>query len=313
MWWVPSEEPSALAATYAALARTLDLPEQDAAEQSVTIEAVKRWLDRNGNWLLVLDNAAGPDEVRSYLPQAATGHILITSRDHNWGGVARLLPVETFPRGQSVEFLLKRTGQSDEEAADSLAEAMGDLPLALEQAGAYIEESGTTLVNYLELFQERSGELLSRGQQPGYQATVATTWEISLQQLSQSAADLMSLFTFLAPDDIPRSFLEESAEHLPKPLAATVSDALALNDAVAPRRRYSLIQDGDAGWSVHRLVQGVVRDRLDDVATMSWVEAAVGLANYAFPSGITTNPDSWPTCARLLPHALAAADHAQCI
>ncbi len=197
VWWVPSEEPSALAATYAALARTLDLPEQDAAEQSVTIEAVKRWLDRNGNWLLVLDNAAGPDEVRSYLPQAATGHILITSRDPNWGGVARLLPVETFPRGQSVEFLLKRTGQSDEEAADSLAEAMGDLPLALEQAGAYIEESGTTLVNYLELFQERSGELLSRGQQPGYQATVATTWEISLQQLSQSAADLMSLFTFL--------------------------------------------------------------------------------------------------------------------
>ena len=297
VWWVPSEEPSALAATYAGLARALDLPDQDAAEQAVIIEAVKRWLDRHGNWLLVLDNAPGPDFVGDYLPQAPTGHVLITSRDPNWGGVARPLPVQEFPRDQSVEFLLKRTGQSDEEAADTLAEALGDLPLALEQVGAYIEETGITLANYLELFQVRSGELLSRGRPPGYQATVATTWEISLQQLSQPSADLMSLFSFLAPEDIPKSLLEKGAEHLPEPLTATVGDPLALNDAVSQLRHYSFIEVGDGSWSVHRLVQGVVRDRLDDTASTSWAGAAIGLIDDAFPSDIATNPASWPTCA----------------
>ena len=133
------------------------------------IEAVKTWLDRHRNWLLVLDNAPGPDEVHDYLPQAATGHVLITSRDTSWIGVARPLPVQEFPRDQSVEFLLKRTGQSDEAAADTLAAALGDLPLALDQAGAYIEETGTTLADYQDLFRVRSGELLSRGQPPGYQ------------------------------------------------------------------------------------------------------------------------------------------------
>lgn len=306
VWWVPSEEPSALAATYAGLARALNLPEQDAAEQAVIIDAVKRWLDHNGNWLLILDNAQNPDAVHRYLPQAATGHVLITSRDPNWSSIARSLPLETFPREQAVEFLLKRTGQSDEEAADRLAEALGDLPLALEQAGAYIEETGTTLADYLELFQVRSGELLSRGQPPGYQATVATTWELSLQQLSKPAADLMSLFSFLAPDDIPRCLLEDGVAHLPEPLAAMVANPIALNDVVAQLRGYSLVQDGDDGWFVHRLIQLVVRGQFTDDNAKSWAHAALQIVNSSFPSDITNHPVAWPTCARLLPHALAA-------
>lgn len=310
VWWVPSEEPSALAATYAGLARALDLPEQDAAEQAVIIEAVKGWLDRHGNWLLVLDNAPGPDEVRGYLPQGATGHVLITSHNPNWGGVARPLPVETFPREESVEFLLKRTGQSDEDAAGRLAEALGDLPLALEQAGAYVEETGTTLANYLELFQVRSGELLNRGQPAHYPATVATTWEISLEQLSQPAADLMSLFSFLGPDDIPKNLLQEGVMHLPEPLAATVGDPLALNDAVAQLRRYSFIEVGDDGWSVHRLVQRMIRDRLDEQNGKSWSGDAVLLVNHYFPLD-SDDVGNWPLCARLLPHALEAVNNAE--
>ncbi len=309
VWWVPSEEPSALAATYAGLARALDLPEQDATEHALIIEAVKRWLDRNVNWLLVLDNAPGPDQIRDYLPQSPTGHVLITSLDPNWGGDASSLLMETFPRNQSVEFLLKRTGQPDEGTADILAESLGDLPLALEQAGAYIEETGTTLADYMKLFQVRSRELLTRGEPPGCQATVATTWEISLQQLSKPAADLMSLFSYLAPDDIPRSLLEAGVAHLGQPAAATVGDPLALNDAVAQLRCYSLIKSSDGGWSVHRLVQGVVRDRLDEENRKSSVVDSILLVNHYFPFDIA-DITNWPLCARLVPHALEAANHA---
>ena len=105
--------------------------------------------------------------------------------------------------------------------------------------------------------------------------------------------------------------LEKGAEHLPEPLTATVGDPLALNDAVSQLRHYSFIEVGDGSWSVHRLVQGVVRDRLDDTASTSWAGAAIGLIDDAFPSDIATNPASWPTCAHLLPHALAVAVHAE--
>ena len=262
VWWVPSEEPATLASVYADLAGALDLPEQGATEQMVMVEAVRLWLGRNGGWLLVFDNAPGPTEVSGYLPQGGGGHVLVTSRNPNWGSVASPLTVQVFEREHSVEFLLKRTGQSDGEAAKELADVLGDLPLALEQAGAYMEETGTSLSQYQALFQDRQRELLRRGaSSQDYPDTVATTWEISFQRLPSEAAVLLNLCAFLAPDDIPRNLLTEGAEHLPDPLAATVMDPLAWGEAVAALRRYSLAEVGGETLSLHRLVQAVARDR----------------------------------------------------
>jgi len=313
VWWVRSEEPAALAADYAGLAGRLNLPEKDSQDQRITVEAVRRWLEENDGWLLVFDNAQEFKDLENFLPRAGSGHVIITSRKQSWGGVARMLTVDMFTPAESVAFLRRRTGQNDEDAAKALAEALGNLPLALEQAGAYIQETGISLSAYLKLFQERRKELLSRGKPDAYPDTVATTWDLSSQKAREevpASADLLNLCAFLAPDDIPKSLLTDGAEHLPEILASAVKDEMALNDAIAALKRYSLMNVADDSLSVHKLVQAVARDRMSENERKRWAEAAVRLVNGAFPQK-SQDVRTWDECSALLPHALAAAGHSE--
>ena len=176
-----------------------------------------------------------------------------------------MLPVEVFEPEEAVDFIFRRTNQDDQVSAKALATETGRLPLALEQAGAYIKESGITLSGYLTRFRKYQAEMLKRGKPVDYLDTVATTWNISFQAVkakSQAGADLLVLCSFLAPDDIPRSLIAGGAEHFPEPLASVAADELELDCAMAELRRYSLITgDGDS-FSMHQLVQMVVRSRL---------------------------------------------------
>ncbi len=326
IYWVRSEEPAQLASDYAALADHLNLPDKDAPDQSAIIAAVRRWLEHNDGWLLIFDNAQNPDAVHDHLPHTAdvaaerdpvgatflsrpSRHIIITSRDPNWGSVASPLEVPTWPRKESIAFLEKRTDHGGEDA-NALAHELGDLPLALEQAAAYIEAAGITLPEYLDLFRTRREDLWKDEQPPlDYGKTVAATLTIAMERVgeeSPAAADLLHLCAFLASDDIPLGLFRDHADKLPEPLKSTVTDNLALNNAVASLRRYSLIQkDGDA-LSLHRLVQAVARDRLSGDGREDWAYTAVRLVNSAFPVGSEDlEPGTWPQCAQLLPHALA--------
>ena len=314
VWWVRSEEAAALGADYAALAGALDLPEKDATDQRVVVEAVRQWLERSTGWILVFDNAREASQLSDYLPRGGAGHVLITSRNPAWRSVAAPLSVQMFERDESIEFLLRRSGEANEAAAGALAEALGDLPLALAQAAAYMEQTGRPIGGYLVLYRQRRQELLKRGGPPtDYPDTVATTWDIAFQELeaaSPAGADLLRLAAYLAPDDIPLGLLAEGGPSLPEPLAAAVGDPLALDTAMAAMRRYSLAEvQGDA-LSVHRLVQAAVRDRLADGDKKGWAASAVSLVNAAFPYE-ENDPATWTASARLLPHALASARHAE--
>jgi len=318
VWWVRSKEPATLASDYASLAKALDMPEKEAADQLLIIKAVKQWLEQHPKWLLVFDNAKDRADVNDYLPQGKTGHVLITSRNVNWRGIATLLDVKVLERKESVDFLLKRTGYTDKEVADTLADALGDLPLALEQAGAYMEAKGRNISYYLNMFTVHKNKLLNRAvPSTDYPDTVATTWDIAFDeviQISSSGADLLNLCAFLAPDDIPVELLNSGVECLPESLAAVAGDPLAFDDAVDPLRRYSLVEitAETETISVHRLVQAVTRDRLDADERKKWAEAAVRIVNTAFPFD-SDDVGTWPVCSRLLPHALAAAEHAQAL
>jgi len=317
IWWVKSGEPTTLASDYAELADKLNLPKREDADQKAIIEAVRNYLSQKGDWLLVFDNAEEPASVRKYLPQVDSGHVIITSRDsRDWKSTANPLEVTKFDRkGESIKFLLERTGQNDVTAADRLADALGDLPLGLEQAGAYIRSTGESLSRYLELFQERQLEILEKFGPIGdeYPATVATTWDLSFQKASEevpASADLLNLCAYLAPDDIPKSLLTNGAEHLPEPLASAVTDEMALNDAFAALKRYSLLTVAGDFLSVHRLVQAVARDRLSDEERKRLAEAAVRLVNKVFPYE-SYDVRTWAKCSVLLPQALAAAGNAE--
>jgi tetratricopeptide (TPR) repeat protein len=311
VWWVRAEQPATLLADYAALADQLGLPERRDPDQGVVVAAVRGWLERNRRWLLVLDNAEQAATVRPVLPRGGGGGVVITSRNPVWRRDATPLPVEVLDREEAVAFLLERTGQTDATAAGELAEALGDLPLALEQAGAYIDEQGITLVGYTRQLRTRAPELFAAGQPPDYDHTVATTWTVSFQaveQTSLAAADLLRLCAFLGPDTIPTALLEQGPNLLPEPLASAVADPDELAMAVAPARRYALVKLTEATLSLHRLVQTVTRHALATDERRPWATAAVRLVAAGFPSE-AHNPDTWPTAARLLPHALTVTSH----
>ncbi len=314
VWWLPSEEPAKLSVEYGALAKALDLPIKDSPNIPEVARAVRRWLDQNSGWLLVFDNASSPDELLEFRPQGETGHVIISSRNQNWGTTSKPLTVKVWPRDEAVDFMLKRTRQDEEQAASDLAYDLGYLPLALEHAGAYIETRACTIKDYLKRFRDRGPQLLKHVKPSAdYPFTVAATWEISFEQVrkeSPEAADLMNLLAFFASDDIPRDILCDGAQQLPEPLGATVCDRVQLDDLLAVLRNYSLADVQPDAVSVHRLVQAVTHDLMSDEDKETWAGAAVKLLSATYPFD-GDNLSTWPLSQRLLPHGMAAAHHAE--
>jgi hypothetical protein len=219
--WLVAENPTALASAFADLARELSLPEAADPDQNARTAAVRRWLAATGRWLLVFDNAGRREDVEPYVPQRHSGHVLITSRNPEWAPLARAVKVRPLPRAKSIELLLLRKGLegTGEAEADELAEALGDLPLALALAAAFVRETGCTFGDYLRRFKARWAEFDQQQQaEPGYGRTVGVTLGLALDRLREGhsgaspAETLLTVCAFLAPTNIPRELL---ADELP--------------------------------------------------------------------------------------------------
>jgi tetratricopeptide (TPR) repeat protein len=313
-WWVPAELPTSATAALAALARRLGV--EDVADQGKMVAGLFDQLRRRDRWLLVYDNAERPDRLAELLPPGGGGQVLVTSRWSAWGQQATPLRVTVLARDESIAFLRRRTGIDDDAALDALAELLGDLPLALEEAAAYLEETQDDIDQYLELVGERSRELFGLDRPPADehedQRRVATIWSLSLDRVHQeapAAEALLSLCAFLAPD-IPRGLPREQPHVLPEELAEAVSDPLVYNRVLAVVGRYSLATVSPTAVGVHRLVQAVIQARLGEVGERRWAEAAVRLLRATFPLA-RWEVASWPACERLLPQVLAVAGHAE--
>lgn len=313
LWWIQSETPAERSGDYASLAKPLGLSDGEVADQEAAVNAVRQTLEHKDNWLLIFDNASDPGSIQRYLPRGKTGHIIITSRHQAWGGVAEPVSVQVLPEGEAIAFLLKRSGRDDRDAAGRLAEMLGCLPLALEQAGAYIESTGCSIDDYIEFFKQNHKALLAReSANADYPDSVATTWEISFRELGETAADLLNLCAFLAPDNIPLEMLAAGAAKLPNSLASVVSNKMTLRECIAELLGFSLVESTADAISVHRIVQAVVRDRLDSDRRKTLAASVVETIDAQFPRGdVSSDPDCWQTCRRLLPHALAATEHAE--
>lgn len=312
IWWIRSEEPSTLASDYAALALELNLPEKEEASQAVVVQAVTRWLEHSNQWLLVFDNARDATSIKPYLPRSASGHVLITSRNPDWRSVVNPLPVEVWERNESVAFLLKRTGRTDEAGANALAEALGDLPLALEQAAAYCDNKKKSFADYLTLFNTRRTELWNREKAPdGYKETVATTWSLAFEEIRKvpMAEELLSLCSVIAPDAIPRTLLDRALEIYAESVNEEDRvDEFVIDDAYEALRSYSLITLDEKFVTVHRLVQSVVRDRLNEDALVKYRNSMVVALSEQFPRNGDREPSCWPECEMLLAHAQVVLD-----
>jgi tetratricopeptide (TPR) repeat protein len=306
--WIRAEDGGTLDADFAQLATTLRLPESDAPEVRRKVQAARQWFERNDRWLLVLDNAPDPRAIRTYLPANPLGHVLVTSRNQSWHGLARSLSVDVLSRAESVELLLKRSGSHDRSSAGDLAQILGDLPLALEEAAAYVDATGRSLADYLALFRHHHAELMAQSApRADYPMTLRATWELSFERLQAEEPDavtLLNTLAHLAPENIPRSLL------LPRgPAEEIAGGELALDRCLAALRRYSFVTvDGDT-VSVHRLLQTVTRDRMTQDERDAAAERALRQVDAVFPrSGALGHTRL--ECARLLPHAIATLGYA---
>ena len=284
--------------------------------------AVRRWLGREPGYLLILDNADDPALVKPFLPPTPTGHVLLTSRAHNFDrlNIRRPIALPVLTPDEALAFLGKRTGRegpldsAEQAAARTLAGELGYLPLALEQAAAYMVEHEEAFSVYLAAYHAVRLKLLDEmGPVAGeYPETVRTTWKRSFDAVaaaSPAAIALLRLSAFFAPDAIPYELILEGASELGEPLASALASPAggehALNKLLTPLARHSLVRrDPEARtYSVHRLVQAVLLDELTAATRKDLAERAVKALNRTFPDVEYAN---WPRCERLVPHALAA-------
>jgi Tetratricopeptide repeat len=310
-WQFPAEDATVLVAEFGRLAELLGAA-GGVLERRDPVAAVHAVLaGESSPWLLVFDNAPDSGAVREYLPPAGKGRVLITSRGALWppGQGLEVPPLEV---AAAAGFLASRTGDPDGQAAAVLAAELGGLPLALEQAAAYLQATGGSLAGYLTSFRKRRPELLARGKPTGYDSTVAATWSLAFTELQQSApaaVGLLRLLAFCAPEPVPLRLLLQPrpglAEEVAPVLGPLLDDDLAAGDAVAALRRYSLLTlAGDGLVLVHRLVQAVTADQMPGDLRQAWQTTAAALMEAAIPDA-TRLPETWPACALLLPHARA--------
>ena len=182
-WWISAEDPAGTATGLAALAAALGIAPFERREDARA--ALWAELDRTPGWLLVYDNADEPAQLEPFLPAARHGDVIITSRNPAWRRIAHPVAVGPLARGESLAYVATRTGDRPVEA-DTLAELLGDLPLALEQACAYIEQTRISLPDYVDLFRRHRDGLLLRDVE-GSGRTVATTWGLAFDRLAARA------------------------------------------------------------------------------------------------------------------------------
>jgi len=314
-WQLAVEEPVALSGGLSELAAQLDSGASNGASSPVT--RVHAALARRDDWLLIFDNVPGPAEIGGLLPPAGGGRVLITSQYSNWPG-EWALEVPELEQATAAEFLMTRTRASGdaEGAATELSGELGGLPLALEQAAAYMGTTGRDIPDYLRLFRDWGPELMARGDLVGYDKRVTTTWALAFAEVGRSgpASGLLRLVACCAAENIPLRLLLRPRPGLAAVVGAEVApllmplldDPIACDDAIAALRRFSLISAPKGGMvSAHRLVQRITMAELDPGVAEDWRRAAAALIEAALPDD-ADNPANWPVFAALLPHAQAA-------
>ena len=324
--WVRAESLETLISSYNDIAALLHLPEREAQDQESVIQAVKKWLHTHHNWLLLVDNADEPEDLLPFLPTVINGHLLITTRaadvSHLGLGVAHCLVVETFSPEQGAHFLLQRAGllaldaelalatPQDCIVAQRISQELGGLPLALDQAGAYLKATGSSLPAYQHLYQQQQMRFLQERRGREHPEPVATTWVLSFQRVEEKsleAADLLRLCAYLSPDAIPEAILMKGTAHIEPQMISVGADPSVFNAAIETLQAYSLLvrTPQTHSVSVHRLVQAVMRESMTTEEKNRWKQRAVRVVNEARPS--VQDVAQWDACEQWLPHAFVCA------
>ncbi|MFF0042191.1 FxSxx-COOH system tetratricopeptide repeat protein, partial [Streptomyces mirabilis] len=322
VWWVEASTSATVTAGLAALATVLNpvhgaLPLDEAAAWAVA------WLQGRTGWLLVFDNAEEPADFHPYLGRLTTGQTLITTRrDLPWRDLGTPLRLDTLTLEASIRVLQEITGRHAESDAVALAELAGELghlPLALQQAGAYLAQTRTSATSYLtQLRADPAGVLAATTPGDPQQRTIAQLWSVTLdaiQDQDSHAVALLKILSYCAPDPMPR-----------RVLATALKTVGEVDRALGVLAAYSMITLTDSTATVHRLVQAVVRSTT--LASTSRPqprglrrllrqsrpadkprEVALNLLHDAMPPGSPDEVQTWSVWQELLPHIQTVNAH----
>ncbi|ONI91716.1 hypothetical protein ALI22I_07555 [Saccharothrix sp. ALI-22-I] len=310
VWWVTADSPAAIDTGLAELAVAL-VPELAGVPLERRTESAVRWLAARDGWLLVLDNLTAPADAAGLLARVRTGTVLITSRrGGGWGGVAEPVPLDVLPAEQAVDLLTRivraEWPEADLTGADRVCAEVGWLPLAVEQAGAYLAQTRITPVAYLELLRRYPARMFTATAEGGdAQRTMARIWHVTLDRLADTplAGRVLRHLAWYAPDAIPRT------------LVAGAFDEPELSEALGRLAAYSMITLTGDTVGVHRLVQAVTRtpDPADPHRQPTGIAHARDTTTATLAATLAEShprwPADWPVFQTVLPHARALLDH----
>ncbi|CAL9460752.1 FxSxx-COOH system tetratricopeptide repeat protein [Streptomyces sp. enrichment culture] len=317
VWWVNAEKRVTYRRQLAELAPKLGL--RTGQEYGERLRAVRDALRRGepySRWLLILDGADEPEQIWDLLP-TGPGHVIVTSRNPEWSEHnSKLLEVRVYPRDESVAFIRRRAPRLSEAEADQLAEALGDLPLLLDQTAGWLNDSDLSVDEYIALLEGGIDSDVVKVS-ADFPLAFQTAWSILLNKLRETvpeSVDLLRLCTFFAPGFIPVRLLKEMpVDELPEQLAGLLNDPLLWNKAINQLRTYSVVrlesheasldEPVSAGESLylHRMVHQIVHKDMPDTDRSEFIDV-VRRALAAADPGRPTETRLWPGYAEIVPH-----------
>jgi tetratricopeptide (TPR) repeat protein len=308
IWWIPAEHVALVRSSLAGLAVALGLEPASSTGIDVTTRAVLEALRLGtpvGRWLLIFDNADRPEDLMPLIPHGP-GHVLITSRNHEWQQQVETVPIDVFERNESIEFLAKRVPKGlSKPDADLLAERLGDLPLALVQASAMLAQGGMQVDDYLRLIDEEIAKILMEGTPPEYPAPMTAVWKLSVDSVTKRqplAQDLLRCCAFFGPEPIPPFVFRRGAQVSGSGISELLSRPMLLSNAIRELGRFALIKIDGTSISVHRLTQALVRAELTDEEQRQYRQEVHSMLAAGAPRS-TADRETWPRWAELVAHA----------
>ncbi|GLY99021.1 FxSxx-COOH system tetratricopeptide repeat protein [Actinoplanes sp. NBRC 103695] len=312
VWWVAADDDAAIRRSLVSLAQRLGLAGSMNHDDVIgyVLDTLRRG-DMHKKWLLIFDNAGPPESIQDYRPRGGSGHVVVTSRSNKWRDRGTAVSVDVFTEEESIEMLAKRWHGLDAAQARFLANRLGNLPLALEQAAAVHNENGMTLDEYVAALEQTPTVVLQEGTPPGYSSSVAATFQIAYRELtakSPAAAQLFTICALMSSQTISVAMLIRGrGAALPSPLAEDLRTEMTRRNAIRDMGGHALafFDPGRNLIKIHHLVRDLLREELSDDDREMYTRAAHSLLALANP-GEPDNPDNWQALKQISPHVISS-------
>ncbi|MGI8445844.1 MAG: FxSxx-COOH system tetratricopeptide repeat protein [Streptosporangiaceae bacterium] len=308
IWWINAEQPLEISLALAELAGRLGLHISDNAAEAAAAALEQLRRDIAGLWLLIFDNAEDPEDLASFLPHGS-GHILITSRNPAWTRHAEPVELDVFSRQESLAHLMHHVRGLDTRDAARVSAAVGDLPLAIEQAAAWLAETVMPAALYAELLETQTTSALAFNKPPDYAKPVVAAWNLSIERLRNqypASVRFLQILAFCSPDPISTTLLYNDAMLAAlRPYDETLTEKSQIGQVIRNISHFALlkIDNGTNSVQIHRLVQTVIHSQMtEEEQAEARHEVHKILAGARPPEDETDDPAAWSIYDIIWPH-----------